>query len=249
MSAYGCIYLLTSPSGKHYVGQTIEDFESYFHTQYVVRKGSCRTALFNAINKYGIENFTKQVIITCMTKESLDQAEIDSIKEYNSIENGYNIREGGSHGKHAPTSKVFSEEYRQNMSEMMKGRVFTEEHKLKISNTLKNNKIVIEQITKLGKSNSGKVISEEQRLQISNTLKGNQNAFGNKWTEEAKTAFSKKKEVYNYIIKDPDGKEHHCSNLKKFCRENNLPKSNLVMGKYKGWILLSKIMLDKGEVV
>lgn len=56
MNAYGCVYLLTSPSGKHYVGQTVKNFDWYFNFTYVIGKGRKRVKLFNSINKHGICN-------------------------------------------------------------------------------------------------------------------------------------------------------------------------------------------------
>lgn len=95
----GYIYLLTSPSGKHYVGQTI-DFKK---RMYYYSKARCKSQvkLHSAILKYGFENFTRIILaeIEAIDREtllkSLDALEIAFIKEYNSTATGYNISEGG----------------------------------------------------------------------------------------------------------------------------------------------------------
>ena len=51
-------------------------------------------ALYNAIRKYGIENFSFEVIEECLEKE-LDEKEVSYIEEYNSYYGGYNSTLGG----------------------------------------------------------------------------------------------------------------------------------------------------------
>lgn len=98
----GFIYKLTSPSGKIYIGQTTRTLEKRLKEHC---NGSEHSILSVAIKKYGIENFTKEIICEC-NDDDLNQTEIDYIKMYNCLEpNGYNIRTGGSNGKHSDLSK------------------------------------------------------------------------------------------------------------------------------------------------
>ena len=74
MENNGEIYCLTSPSGKKYVGQCVKQLSSGKKWGYIQRwkdhirdantKNYCRQ-LNNAINKYGSENFTIEVIKEC----------------------------------------------------------------------------------------------------------------------------------------------------------------------------------------
>jgi len=89
----GKIYLITNlVNNKKYVGQTKKegkDFEEYWGSGVLIQK---------AIEKYGIENFTKEILkdnIKC--KSALDLHEIIYIKKYNTLYNqhGYNISMGG----------------------------------------------------------------------------------------------------------------------------------------------------------
>jgi hypothetical protein len=56
--------------------------------------------LKNAIDKYGIENFTKETIETCQSNDELNEREIFWIKELKSQDKsiGYNISDGGEGG-------------------------------------------------------------------------------------------------------------------------------------------------------
>ena len=77
-------------NGKSYVGQfSGKSFEKYFGSGKLIK---------SAIKKYGIENFSKIIIEECNSKEELNQREIFWIKELKTIENGYNLTEGGTGG-------------------------------------------------------------------------------------------------------------------------------------------------------
>lgn len=89
---YNCIYKLTAPNGKVYIGQT-NDFNRRILEH--IRKSDCKK-LYGAIKKYGFDSFTQEILVENMeTQEELDQLEIQYIQEYDSIENGYNIAIGG----------------------------------------------------------------------------------------------------------------------------------------------------------
>lgn len=98
-----CIYMLTSPSGKSYVGQT----EGSYLVRWKKHVNSAKRGddshgcplLNNAIRKYGANHFKVKVIKTC-TKDELDNYETHYIKKYHTLKpNGYNIQEGGK-GNH-----------------------------------------------------------------------------------------------------------------------------------------------------
>lgn len=123
--------MVTSPSGKSYIGQTVRTFNerwSKHKTTALSPEPSCR-ALAEAIKKYGEENFKKKILITCDDAE-LDQYEVKFIEEYNTMSpNGYNLREGGI------TTK-YSEESKKKMSETQK-KLYQESEKMR--EQIKNN--------------------------------------------------------------------------------------------------------------
>lgn len=54
---------------------------------------------YNAIKKYGWDNFTHEVVYSNLNKQAADKLEKELIHKYNSIEEGYNLKEGGSRGE------------------------------------------------------------------------------------------------------------------------------------------------------
>lgn len=83
-------------NGKVYVGQTCNLSErwrnngkNYFNS----------IKFYNAIKKYGWDNFTHEVIYSNLNKQAADKLEKELIHKYNSIEEGYNLKEGGSRGE------------------------------------------------------------------------------------------------------------------------------------------------------
>jgi len=106
-----------------------------------------------AIKKYGIENFTKEVIEYCEVK-LLNEREKYWIAYFNSTDKtiGYNITNGGDGGYTGPAwnlGKSLSEEHRRKVSENhadisginnpMYGKKHTEESKLKAAQTRREN--------------------------------------------------------------------------------------------------------------
>lgn len=79
-------------NGKVYVGQTCNLSErwrnngkNYFNS----------IKFYNAIKKYGWNNFTHEVVYSNLNKQAADKLEKELIYKYNSIEEGYNLRRHG----------------------------------------------------------------------------------------------------------------------------------------------------------
>jgi group I intron endonuclease len=95
------VYLVTNTiNGKRYVGQTSQSLERrWFLHQH---RKSCK-ALHSAINKYGAENFTIEVLFSPPTREQAGELEIEYIDRYNTkAPNGYNLTQGGEGVKALP---------------------------------------------------------------------------------------------------------------------------------------------------
>lgn len=92
----GIIYKITSPSGKVYVGQTVQTFKDRINCHKKV-SSNC-TLLKRAISKYGDEMIYE--IIEEVPNEHLDERETYWIKQLNSLApNGYNCSTGGNDKK------------------------------------------------------------------------------------------------------------------------------------------------------
>lgn len=82
--------------GKVYIGITRQEVGRRWQKGY----GYKGTYFWNAIKKYGWENFTHEILLDGLTKKEACEAEKRLIQEYqsNCRENGYNISAGGQTG-------------------------------------------------------------------------------------------------------------------------------------------------------
>lgn len=98
------VYILTSPSGKKYVGQT-----NNVHNRFIFYKNlicKYQKKLYNALTKYGWDNFTKEIYCECSSREEALLEEMKLIKKYDCFNNGYNSSIGGEYTK----QKYYTEE-------------------------------------------------------------------------------------------------------------------------------------------
>lgn len=84
-------------SGKVYIGQSIHTLEKRKDT-HLKSIETGKSKFYKALKSYGVDNFQWEVIDTATTKEELNQKEKNYIIEYNSIDDGYNMVEGGTGG-------------------------------------------------------------------------------------------------------------------------------------------------------
>ena len=177
------IYLLKNNlNNKIYIGQTwaerLEDRMGKDGGQY---KNS--TYIYNAIKKYGAENFSYDLLAEVYSQNEADLLEDGYIVEYNSRNNriGYNLRSGGSCGKHseetkekirqAILNKVWSEEAlrgRATGGAQWKGKKRGPQTQEQRNN---NSRMMIERHQKDGHPMLGKHHTEDVKKKISETCK------------------------------------------------------------------------------
>lgn len=84
------IYKITNKkNGKVYIGQSND-----IKRRLSEHKQKRTLTIDDYINVLGIENFDFEIVEEC-SQEELDKKEIEYIKKYDSIKNGYNIQKGG----------------------------------------------------------------------------------------------------------------------------------------------------------
>lgn len=89
-------------SGRSYIGQTIQDANQRKLEHICDSRHTPRTYHFhNALKKYGIDAFTFEVIATASTLTELNLLEEKYVVQYDSINNGFNIRQPGGNKKHS----------------------------------------------------------------------------------------------------------------------------------------------------
>lgn len=166
-------------NGKIYIGQDLNNNPNYLGSGLMLN---------NAIKKYGKENFKKETIEVCNSKEELNEREKFWIKELNSQDRkiGYNIADGGTGGKtwqnytDPEMIKNTKEKRSKSTSERNKrdGGWSSDPEKRKkssikanLARTMKGYKHSEETKAKIGDAHRGKEVSEEARKNISEATK------------------------------------------------------------------------------
>lgn len=206
-----CIHNLST--GKKYIGQTVEKIQRRVLRHF---RTINETKISRAIQKYGKCDFVYGVVEEVEDKNLLDDREQYWIKYYDSVDNGFNIKEGGKCARGFKQSESSIEKRRQKLV----GRPLTDEHKQKLS-----------------KAHKGKVLSKEtiDKMITYRT--------GRKLTESCKEKISQSHSKNTYELKNINGTTLIIKNLAKFCRENNFSQSyftRILQGKrktYRGWTI------------
>lgn len=96
------IYKITNRvNGMVYIGQTKRKLDVRWKQHiYDANKWFACHKFQEAIKEYGPENFVVEQIDCAATKEEADEKEILWIKQYDSMENGYNCSPGGKNSGH-----------------------------------------------------------------------------------------------------------------------------------------------------
>ena len=124
----GVIYRYKSPSGKYYIGQTIDE-ERRRRNFFNINKIYGGPKIEKARKKYGPENFEYTVLMKVAgddpeeVKQYLNTLEIGFIRMYDSFKNGYNMCEGGS----SNVGYHHSEEAKKRIGKAHKGKIISEE--------------------------------------------------------------------------------------------------------------------------
>jgi group I intron endonuclease len=166
-------------NGKFYIGQDLNNNPNYLGSGLMLN---------NAIKKYGKENFKKEIIEVCNSKDELNEREKFWIKELNSQDReiGYNIADGGTGGKtwqnytDPEMIKNTKEKRSKSTSERNKrlGGFLKDKNRQKVACSNGNKKRTMngykhseETKAKIGDAHRGKEVSEEARKNISEATK------------------------------------------------------------------------------
>ncbi|MGL5797901.1 MAG: NUMOD3 domain-containing DNA-binding protein [Cetobacterium sp.] len=212
---YGFIYLTTNTiNGKMYIGQKNykKDFRTYLGSG---------TALKLAVEKYGRENFVREILCECKDLEEMNHMEhfFTSLVDAENNPDFYNLKAGGNQKGYSQETrnkmsrlkigKKLSEDNRRKLLKSLVGREVSEATKNKISEKLKGVKHTLERKNNISESKKGSVpwnkgleFSEEVKIKMSEAKKG-------------KPFLSKRKPLSYY----ENNKTTRC-NFKKICKTN-----------------------------
>lgn len=231
------IYKITSPSGKIYIGQSIDINRRKRTYKNLNSNSRGQIRLYRSIIKYGWDNHIFELIHEC-EKYELNSLEEHYINFYGSFdtENGMNLTSGGN-------SPIFSEETKKKMSKSGKGKHFNKivsvETRRKMSLARKNIIFSEEHRRNLGIACSRRIIKEETRIKLCNRTQSIETR------KKISDANSSSYEIYN----DNNELFHEFhGNIKKELKELKLPiqrfcstylrNVKIKNNPFKGWYII-----------
>lgn len=137
------VYKVTNKiNGKSYIGQTTGSLRKRWNEH--CRSSSHCVVLSNAIQKYGKESFSIELLNRFNSLHDLNEAESEYIILFNTLApNGYNLRKGGDNSLHSTESKQkisnakrgkkFSLAHRKALSDAKQGTTLSKTHKARIA--------------------------------------------------------------------------------------------------------------------
>lgn len=238
------IYKITSPSGKIYIGQSVnikKRFKQYYNGRF-----KNQTRLKNYFIKYGIENHTFEVVEECSI-ELLNELERYYQDFYNVIgKNGLNCVLTSTKDK----KYIVSKETKQKLRNLKLGKKTSDQTKEKIRKIRLGSKMSKESSIKkresmLGEKNHffGKKHTKEtiEKIKYKNSLKKGElnNFYGKKHKDSTKEILSKKRKelinsgfiAYSKKVINTNTNVEYLS-LAELCRNENLNYNNVRSGIY-----------------
>jgi len=213
------IYKITNEINlKKYIGYSKQVEKRIARHKYIYKSGN--NLLYKSMKKYGIDNFTFEVIYQSLDeKHCFEEMETYFIKENNSFYlngSGYNLTIGGNFGGYKHKKKSL-----QKLSKKLKGRFVGNKNPFYGKNHSDEFKKKIGIVLK--KANTGKKQSESHKIKKVEKIK----EYYEKYPE-------KRWRIQDWVVKNrsclwevsfPNGKKQIIENLRDFCRNNNLSQS------------------------
>ncbi len=179
------LYRITDTlNGKVYIGQSNKENERWRQHKYFAKQDEPIQYVHRAMKKYGVHNFTYEVIAMCQSQEDADWTETELIKQYDSQnkEHGYNVALGGDHAWNAglPTEqqpmygKHHTEESKAQISKSNMGKIMplhTDEWKVRQKVWVTGRTVSEKTREKMSLAQIGKFVSEETRNNMSESAK------------------------------------------------------------------------------
>lgn len=199
-------------NGKKYVGQTVQSLKKRFQRHCWKSSSKNSMAITSAISKYGKENFSMEILCTCLSQKELNEMEVFYVKVHDTLApKGYNLVAGGG------GSGIMSQITKDKISKANIGRKASLETRKKLSLSHKNQKVSKETRAKISLGRLGIKPSEKAIQKLIN------------------------RSVKTYTLLSPFNEKIIVTNLSEFCRKHGLNIGNMcsvLSGKRnhnKGW--------------
>jgi group I intron endonuclease len=221
----GVVYKITNNiNGMAYIGQTIKQLRKRW-TDHLFNsigkgKGKHKSYLHRAIEKYGEDNFSIEILNVCVDKKALDVVEMFYIKNMNTLgPNGYNISLGGTGVMHG---RKMSPEAVARIRQANLGKKLSPEHAEKLRLSKLGKKRSPEVIEKMRLANLGRKLSTEHKKKLSLVHNSPEVKEKNRLAHLGRKHSPEVRERIRLASNTPEAKEKH--------RLSHLGKSR---GKYK----------------
>ena len=229
------IYKIISPSGKVYIGQSV-DIKRRFTSYKTLNKSKRQVKLYNSFVKYGVDKHIFEIIEECLV-DFLNERERYWQEHYNVLESskGLNLCLTSTKDK----KHLHSEETINKISELNKGKkcfwygkTFTEETKSKMRESRKGYKHTQESLDKMSLSQKGRIREDmigdnnpSKSIEVREKLKGSNNHNSKKviniitneifaCAREAWEKYHKEQYCYNYFMEMVRNKKPNKTNFK-----------------------------------
>lgn len=171
------IYKIASPSGKFYIGSTIE-FHKRFrkHRERLLRGDHFNINLQRAANKYGLDALTFSIVKECPVDKLLEREQhyLDTLRPSYNISKAAGAPMLGLKHTEAAKAKMSlihkgskrSEETRERMRAAIRARGISDEEKARLIERNKQRVWTAEMRAKVGDANRGKVLSSEHATKL-----------------------------------------------------------------------------------
>lgn len=151
------VYEHVAPNNKRYIGITHNTTTRRWGTQGQGYKHQPK--FYNAIQKYGWENFQHNILFQHLTAQQAGIKEQELIKKYDSINNGYNNDSGGIIYKtHTPETKEKLRQLNLGKNNPAYGKKVSEQTRKKLSDAQKGKPHSQEWTNKVAESHKKKVL-------------------------------------------------------------------------------------------
>lgn len=185
-------------NNKIYVGQhqTYNKFDKYMGGGQTLKK---------AIQKYGIDNFSKDILFEFDNFEDMNQCEINIVtQDFINRKDNYNNKTGGSgkmNGIPSEETRIrlsiaaqhkppCTQETRDKISKIVTGRRHTDESKAKLSKAHTGKFVSEETRKKIGLASKGRFVSEETKMKLSIIRSNQSEETRKKISETAKIRYT-----------------------------------------------------------
>lgn len=92
MANYIVYRFINKLTGESYIGKTTRSLAKRRSDHVYKAKNGYTDKFHQAILHYGIDNFDAEILHVCKNKKQLALCEINLIRKYNTIDNGYNTQ-------------------------------------------------------------------------------------------------------------------------------------------------------------